>query len=345
MTKSRSHPENPPGRQHRRAIAASRPAFSLIELLVVILIIALVMAILIPAIAGVRRSAKNVQTTTLLNGLAAAAGSFVTDKGQLPGFFSPAEMGNSENNTRGMSAMQNIMLDLAGGVTSSPASANVITVGPRSSRTANVDLAIIGVTNGTGSAKAYFNPDRSFYNVDTGRAGIGQVGDPANLQLPSLVDAFGTPILAWAKDDRQGTKFAATTSDSEPARFYWASNAGFLKSTALGAKATSQIWVNGSACSMLGDGVGQSQIEGTLQALLGDPTNPVKNYNDNANRKAGGARAPMVFQSAGPDGYFLGSFDTGGKGAGGSANTVLYTRDVDTVRPPFFDDVIVTAGK
>ena len=41
----------------------------------------------------------------------------------------------------------------------------------------------------------------------------------------------------------------------------------------------------------------------------------------------------------------VGSLENGGKAAGGTGNAVLYSRDIDAVRAPFFDDVIVGTGK
>ncbi|MGQ0627500.1 MAG: type II secretion system protein [Phycisphaerales bacterium] len=323
----------------------ARRGFSLMELLVVILIIALVMAILIPSIAGARRAAKNVSSTAMLQSLSTACGQFITDNGRSPGYFSPGDMGSVDNETRGLSGMQNIMLDLMGGVVDAGSGASFRTVGPRNTGSVIVDLVQIGATTGGSSAKSYFNPDRSFYDVDQSRRPIGQVGNNENTALPSLVDSFGMPILAWTQDDRAGTAFGARNSATSVAKFYWASNACFLKSGALGPRGAGQLWNGvGSAASMLGDGVGDMAIAGTLEALLGDPTAPAKDYTD-ANRKAGNARGQVVFHSAGPDGYYLGALDVGGKAAGGTSNTVLYTRDTDTVRPPFFDDVIVTSGK
>ena len=330
----------------------TRRAFSLMELLVVILIIALVMAILLPAVAGARKAAKNVSSTAMLNSLSVAAGAFATDKqGQRPGYFSPADMGSNDNATRGFSAMQNIMLDLAGGVTTAAANGStILRVGPTPTVVSNVDLAQIGSSSTAGTARAYFNPDGAFFDIDPSRRRIGQVATVVeHLALPSLVDAFGTPILAWSEDERKGTKFAAPDSAAvDPARFYWSANACFLSSISLGARATNQRFQTiGSAYSMLGLGIGSTAIERTMEALLGDPANPAKDYADLpvTSRKANGPRAPLVFHSAGPDGYYLGSLENGGKAAGGTGNAVLYSRDIDAVRAPFFDDVIVGTGK
>lgn len=318
-------------------------AFTLVELLVVILILAIVIAILLPAMAGARRGAKQAATGAMLSGMAAAAGQFSTDKaGQTPGYFSPADMGSAENVNRGFCGMQNVLLDLSGGVTSSTATgAGIITVGPRAAGTVKVDIAQIGATS-TGGTKAYFNPDRNYLSGP--ERPTGQVANvPDNLQVPHLIDSFGQPILAWTQDDRPPTNFGALDSSGEPARFYWASNAGILKSLTLGKLLTAQAFVAAeSPYSMIGDGIAPAQLSASLEGLLGNAAYPAKNYSA-ANRKADKARASIVFHTAGPDGYFMGSEDRGGKIARGLGNMVLYTTDTGGAMSDF-DDLVISAG-
>ena len=94
----------------------ARRAFSIIELLVVIAIVAILLAIILPAIAGVRRAARGSDTQTLLTEIAQAAARYELDKRVAPGYFTARDMGSPDNADRGFSAMQNIMLSLAGGV-------------------------------------------------------------------------------------------------------------------------------------------------------------------------------------------------------------------------------------
>jgi prepilin-type N-terminal cleavage/methylation domain-containing protein len=323
----------------------ARRAFTLVELLVVVLILAIVIAILLPAIAGARRGAKNASTLATLNGLAAATGAFIGDNaGRTPGYFSPADMGNADNEDRGFCAMQNVLLDLSGGVTSPTASgAGIITVGPRPSGTAKVDLGQIGATGGAAGQKAYFNPDRNFLS-DAAERPSGQVSSvPDNLLVPHLLDAFGNPVLAWTRDDRPATNFAARNSGGEPAQFYWASNAGMLKSPGVGKNREPALFtLDTTPGSLIGQGKTDAQLAASLEGLLGNPAFPSANYSP-SNRKAQKARGSVVFHAAGADGMYLSTTDRGGKTAPGTSGQVQYTTDGDAVRDAF-DDTLVPAG-
>ena len=66
-------------------LVMSRRAFTLIELLVVISIIALLVAILLPALGAARTSAKNIQCSSNIRQLVASELAFVADyKGEFP---------------------------------------------------------------------------------------------------------------------------------------------------------------------------------------------------------------------------------------------------------------------
>ncbi|MEM8758348.1 MAG: prepilin-type N-terminal cleavage/methylation domain-containing protein, partial [Planctomycetota bacterium] len=97
---------------HNRCADAARAGFSLIELLVVIVIIAIVIGITVPAIGGARDLARASSTQATLAGLGNAISSFRADEQRLPGYFNTRQMGRADT---GLSGMQNIMLDLAGG--------------------------------------------------------------------------------------------------------------------------------------------------------------------------------------------------------------------------------------
>ena len=62
----------------------TRAGFTMVEVLVVILIIATLMALLLPAIAGAIRTAKNGQVTAEMNNLATALASFKNTYGDYP---------------------------------------------------------------------------------------------------------------------------------------------------------------------------------------------------------------------------------------------------------------------
>jgi prepilin-type N-terminal cleavage/methylation domain-containing protein len=98
----------------------ARPAFTLVELLIVVSIIALLIALLLPALGGVRQSARRAATETLMREVLTATTAFQAANNRMPGYFSAIDMASGENitgaNARGMTMMENILLDLAGGV-------------------------------------------------------------------------------------------------------------------------------------------------------------------------------------------------------------------------------------
>ena len=235
-----------------------RDAFTLVELLVVISIIALLMAILLPALNSARQAGKKSGTQNMMNAFTNAVSSFASDNGsRMPGYFSPYEMGLEENIDAGMSAMENIMLELGGGdvilgrrgdtgVPNVNEVAGIIAIAPFDNTT---DKALIVNINLLGSKGAYFAPDKNFW-ITMDHESMQQIprgtADGQEL-MPDLVDAFGNPLLAWVQDkasrgsidpgvgnnDNVYRQFATLTSNGTnpndgPAWFYLASNNAFF---------------------------------------------------------------------------------------------------------------------
>lgn len=100
--------------------------FSIVELLTVIAVIAIVVAISVPAVSGARDAARRSATEGLLNNLANAVETFRADnQGRMPGVFTPRELGLMSNggsgtpsvgerDIAGLTTMENMLLDLAG---------------------------------------------------------------------------------------------------------------------------------------------------------------------------------------------------------------------------------------
>src|SRR5581483_7055244 len=96
------------------------------------------------------------------------------------------------------------------------------------------------------------------------------------------------------------------------ARFYWNSNAAFLKSTNLGRTGKSQTDPNSG--SMLSTS-NQAENVQSMVGALGSPSYP---YRDPSNPNtppvvASSPRAPFMIQSAGADGVFFGLKDRGAR--------------------------------
>lgn len=353
----------------RSTSARRRPSrgFSLVELLTVIGILAIVMAIIIPAMNSSRRTAKMADTRTTLAGLQQACSSFNTDNRRDPGYFSQKLMGSTNNGTAaGFDSMSNMMLDLMGGVVAPNASSTgVITVGPGTTLGTDqvkVDLGGFGSTRlGASGAtmKNYFVPDAKkmvMQNQAGQRFGNGAgaaAGSGADM-LPSLVDAFGQPILAWVQDNPNAANFAllATPAVSSPAndgQFYWNQNAGFLDGavTKLGRIGESQKFADGGSLLASDNNSAVSPATNpttvartcTMWALLGNPAAADPSAAAATPRPLS-PRGSIVFHSAGPDGVFIGRRDRAGGGG-----VVKFQSNVDSFNGLLFDDQIMSAGQ
>lgn len=333
-------------------------AFSIIELLVVILILGIVMAILFPAFAGARSNARNAASLSLMNNLSTAANQFSTDKRTEPGYFNTNDMADPANGDlsgpgRGFSAMQNMLIDLLGGVADQAATvdgSNIIQVGPRTNLTVKVDTRLLGSSPST-TNKSYFKVDGSYLAVqDTAEKQPGSI--PAHRLLPTIIDAFGSPVLAWVQNKAPAVNFAGVNSGTaETAQFYWGTNATFLHSQQLGKLGKNQAWDQDGTfsrpCSLIGAGFAPEQIIASLEAILGNPAFPAKLVGGNTVAKPAAPRGPIIFHSAGPNGVFVGSSERGGNAARGAppgSNRIKYSATDDVMRQGEFDDVILRSG-
>ena len=298
-----AHTTNRPQANHPLLPQTSPTArgFSLVELLTVMTIIAIIIALTVPALSGARDAARRISTTQLLNDVTNAASRFKADNNRMPGWLSSDEMGSGTNTAVGLTSMENAMLELAGA--NATLSANAYNNLPSAEQDAYVaithDLTPRAYVNpgllGTGDGN-YFTPSDEFFIAQTTDGldndagiqatdiqGFGHTAATGELQMPDLIDAWGQPVLAWIDNVsaplNSTADFAQPTSNAGLAHFYWASNAGMLSSTRFGQQGFDMTldadWTTPS--SLIGRGnLGQNSTEvpNVLAALLGDPAFP-----------------------------------------------------------------------
>lgn len=364
-------------------------AFSLVEMLTVLAIIVIVLGILIPVLSKARNTARKTATLTLMDQLGKAVAQFQLDQGgKLPGYFSQKDMGDTENSTTyGFTNLENMLLDLVGGIVNASSGdlgdgdvshsaaaggPRVIQVGPKTldaAKTTRVYLDIGKMGSPTQTAtgtlsRGYFKIDSKSFVSQASKEGsrlnmpASSTGAPGYFAMPTIIDTFGQPILAWAANEAAGASsdFAAENS-SKSARFYWASNAGFLRATALGKRGENQITdsiVSG------GPGAGDTGARvNTIEAICGNPAFPAVRARPIDPFKPKSPRGPVVFHSAGPSGEYLGRDTRGAKLAGsatgmGPTDATLFVPyrpagaanqpNPDLITNGAFDDIFLPAG-
>ncbi len=349
--------------------------FTIIELLVVMLIITIVIAIVLPALGGARNVAKNAATKTLANDFMNASARFQQDNNRLPGYFSAAEMGDDDNpSMAGLSAMENAMLDLAGGIDDGSGPANFAdpnvarTISPLGPSDPNAIIVRVDLIGSDEAGAAYFTPPKKFYVIQG--ATSQQAPNTEILKIPDVVDAFGQPLLLWTRDEsfsgnarmpsegpsNTEVAFVRESSSDGPALFYWNANACFLDSVSLGAKGEDQT-TSSLNPSLIGGGTTPADLEDSLAGILGHPgykgnyDPDTQNLTDPATLQTIVAEAPrgsLVLHSAGKDGVFLSNKQAGKAIPSGAGNALHFgynfvggtTDDVSEA----FDDMIFSGG-
>jgi type II secretory pathway pseudopilin PulG len=236
----------------------SSPAFSTIELLVVIFIIAILMALLLPAINHVRLQSYVSATNEELSAISSACESYFTAFNAYPGPFGEADIAGTvvagvdkgkvtyvtNGTTYYVTGTQNMLIGLMGTLYTSNAgltAGNYVTITDSYNTTTSyvttplgsgpIDYST-GATNGT--------PKASYYSPPAGLLLSTYYGS-----LPTLYDQFpdGLPVLYYRKNPGMpGTSGYPVSQDSTtpntvvPAAFYLGSNSVYTAAATISAR-------------------------------------------------------------------------------------------------------------
>lgn len=346
-------------------------AFTLVELLVAIAIVALLIGVLIPSVGAARDAARSAATRSLFETIGTAVGQFRNDHGRLPGYYTQNELGAIgrgaiPGNPRFITQPVNALMEMSGGVL--PAGSALPSNDPGQegigyeARFVRVEVAnrpvlldVVGMRGGVGSGYLKIGGQYLAYARRSDDSTLAPSAvNGSQVQIPTLLDAWGHPILMWTRNEVSGRtgefgdiayETAIGSDGKGPAWFYWWTHAGFLG-------APSQ-----ESRSIIGTRVRENQNPGgarkpilrSLNALLGHPDFPSATVNVAGSQQPRvpiAGRGDMILQSAGRDSVFL---RRGVNANGNPIDSLWYPGQgtppaEDQAPPDGFDDIVVSVN-
>jgi prepilin-type N-terminal cleavage/methylation domain-containing protein len=279
----------------RKRRARERTAFTLVELLVVITIIALLLGILLPALSAVRSRAKNVAARSFLKSLSTASVTYQADFSAYPGYYSEDEI-NGSNTWHDFTSTENLVISLLGGIADTGTGTGWTPTGVPASPQIFVDDIGIGPKLASGRTKdAYFSPKTGELATVTGN------NFSSDNNVPEFIDPVsGQPVL-YFRARSAGTQ--PVTLNTAAGTFNRLPNVAYINSNITGSNGESRDQRNKSAISNVAVG-SQSQADENL-AWLAVSTQLTDTVNANGNETSDVVAASMLFVAPGKDGIYL----------------------------------------
>jgi len=268
----------------------TRKAFTLVELLVVVAIIALLLGILLPALAAVRERARNVASKAQLESLATACNTYEVTFGSSPGFFSEDQMTANSSSYGNFTGTQNLMFSLMGGLITSG--------GTTLFGGMQYDVDEIG--NGPLAGNRRYG---AFYSPKAGELATVEIGGPPGSnyiqELKTIVDASsGVPILYFRATGGNTPVDVRTSSDDI---YGWVSNWAYLNAEPM--TTVKGNTYNQKENSLLSNnGASNSAVTTNMAWMVTNPT--LSDWSDNPNGSNDVVRGGYTLMSAGADGIY-----------------------------------------
>ncbi len=340
----------------------ARRAFTLVELLVVIGIIALLVGLLLPALGKVIERARATTTTGTMQEFAKACDAYFQEFGEYPGVVPENYMGNGDSDVPAISSTENALLALMGGYRLPSDSDYATYAGTELTFTASgqpdFKIKVNGDRMGEGPTRngrrydAFYAPKgREFSKAGGQMQPGGAAMDTAGAGLlPDLVDAWGQPIIFVRQARGIGT---LVPKGSDPGQFTRAGILPYTLSTSLGDMNVDQTSANTTKYSILNTGAaggqsGKAARDLTLGQLIRHPAMGVQGgtAGDSDRVWAGTPRGRYFLISAGADGIFYSAAQ--GYGTSTLPKGDIVTSGTNNPDGPNvaqrFDDVIISGG-